>query len=222
MNTAPVTTTAGEAARARYFQIERARLQSCQDLALEADTAARRLLAALELFDELDEAIGFEQAGSSIVHGFTGHPIPWLQQRRGQAWGACVAAARHLDVVADDLAAAAAVTADPGRTGHLARGYAALAAEARRVVDSHGPGRDGQQVDWARVDGITDGLRRVHALDLADACRDAAATVEAFDRRRAELQAMGMGGQLAAIDTDQGLQASVRQLRALAVQGTTA
>lgn len=200
-----------------YFQRERDRLTACHNLDAEADAAATRLLAALDLLDELGESIDLEQDGAAIVHHYRGEPVPWLQQRRGEAWAAVVGAHRHLALVAADLSAAAASTPRSGRLGRIADGYMALATEGERVAATFGQGREGEPVDWERVDAITDGIRRLRALDLRELRAEIGQAVAAHDRNRAGLLALGMTDYVAAeVDGDTTLQALLGRLRAMA------
>lgn len=200
-----------------YFQRERERLAACANLDAEADAAAIRLLTALDLLDEIGESIDLETDGAAIVHHYSGEPVPWLQQRRGEAWAAVVGAHRHLAVVAAELSAAAASTPRSGRLGRIADGHLALAAEGQRVADTFGPGREGEPVDWQRVDAITEGIRRLRVIDVRELRAEIGHAVAAHDRNRAGLLTLGLATYVRdEIDGDTTLHALLGRLRAVA------
>lgn len=209
-----ITTNAAAERDRLYFQQERERLAALQEMDLEAIQFATELHDRLNHFDELDEAVAIETEGAPIRHGFTGHALPWLQMRRGEARTVVATAARRLQEAARELEQAAATTTRSGRLAHIARGYQALAVEALRVVESFGPGREQVQTDWARVDAIRDGIRRLEDRQDAELREEIRHDLASHERNREGLLSLGMTDYVAAeIDCNPALQRALREMR---------
>lgn len=198
-----------------YFQQQRALLGTAQKAELEAAVLFEELRARLECLDELAESLDLERDEVDIRHRYGGEPFPWLQQRLGENVRAARTGAERLRVAADDLLQAASDAGLP-RVARIARGYQALAAEAQRVGTTHRPGCHLAQVDWARVDGIADGIRRLQAIDEAEQRESIHLTLQDHERQQAQLRGAGLGELAGRIEADPGIQAALQEMRTYA------
>lgn len=196
-------------------QAERERLQAAGEAWHKAAAEAEEVYNRLEHLDELDEAIAIEQYGDgSIRHQYSGEPIPWIQQRLSEAWRVTYASTLRLQRAARELERCAGLTSRLSRLDHLARGYAALADEAWRVVDSYGPGRERESADWGRIDAIRDGIRRLRDLQEADLHAEIRHELRGLEEYRRDMTALGMGQYIAKkVDGDPAVQRVLRRLR---------
>lgn len=195
-----------------FFQQQRALLGSAEKAEIEAATLFEDLRLRLEELDELAESVDLERDGADIRHRYSGEPHAWMQQQLGDHVRAARAGAERLQVAAEDLEQ---VADDAGlaRVARIARGYLALAAEARRVAATHRPGADLAQVDWSRVDVIADGVRRLQAIDEAEQRDRTRLTLQDHDRQQAQLRAAGLGELAGRIEADPGIQAALQEMR---------
>lgn len=120
--------------------------------------------------------------------------------------------ADRLQVAAEDLQQAAN---DAGllRIARIARGYQALAAEAQRVVATHRLDADLAQVDWSRVDGIADGIRRLQAIDGAELGESIRLTLRDHDQQRSRFRISGLEELADRIEIHPVVQVALRQMR---------
>lgn len=173
---------------------------------------ADELVARADALDELDEAIGFEQAGANVEHRFAGSPVPWMQQRLGEHVGAVRTAGDRLADAADDMGRAAA--ADGNATlERMARGFAALAGEAQKVVDGFAPWLEMLPVDWHPIDAIRDGLRRLAERHDDELRADLTRVLRDHDQRQLDLRAAGLGAQADVEDADPALRRALAEMR---------
>lgn len=124
-------------------------------------------------------------------------------------------------MAAEDLQQAAN-DAGLARVARIARGYLALAAEARHVAATHRPGADLAQVDWSRVDVIADGVRRLQAIDEAEQRDRTRLTLQDHDRQQAQLRVAGLGELAGRIEADPSIQLAIRHMRIYALVVTHA
>lgn len=195
-----------------YFQQQRALLGSAEKAEIEAATLFEDLRLRLEELDEMAEGLDVERDGADIRHRYRGEPHAWMQQRLGDHVRAVRAGAERLQVAAEDLQQTADDAGLP-RVARIARGYQALVAEARRVAATHRPGCHLAQVDWARVDGIADGIRRLQVIDDAEQRQSIRLTLQDHDRQQAQLRVAGLGELAGRIEADPGIQVALHELR---------
>lgn len=202
--------------RELFFQQQRDVLAAVHEAWDESVKYDAELRQRLEDLDELAESIAFEQSGADIQHRYSGQPVPWMQQRIGEHVRAVRVAADRLRVSAEDLTAG--VNADGGmaRLAHMARGYLAIVAEAQRVVASYRPDRELVQVDWARVDAVAEGIRRLDGLYDVEHRRSMGLVVQDHEREQAERRAAGFHQLADRIDADPDIQLALQDLRAYA------
>ncbi|SDQ64054.1 hypothetical protein SAMN05428982_1926 [Pseudoxanthomonas sp. CF385] len=196
-----------------YFQRQRALLATVHNAWADATAASDELRSRLEDLDELAEAIAFEVTDSGVQHRYSGQPVPWMQQRIGDHVKAVRIAAERLRLAADDLHDSANDAGGMPRLAHVAIGHRALVAEAVRVVASHRPDRELEQVDWKRVDAVVAGIERLEERDAAELREELEADLRDHDQRLADLRASGLDKLAERIDRDPRLQRALATMR---------
>lgn len=208
------TTTTDPAGRDRlYFGQQRALLLVAHEAWASATAWAAELRRRLDHLDELHESVDLEQDGANVQHHFAGEPLPWLQQQLGPSVRAVAVAAERLRFAAADLEQAANETGNLSRLAHIARGHAALVAEAQRVVDSFSPGRDRTQVDWARVDVVVAGIDRLEDRQDAELREELSHELLTHDQKLDDLRAVGLGSLADTVAADPALQRALARMR---------
>jgi hypothetical protein len=202
-----------------YYQQQRALLATVHNAWAAATAASDDLRSRLEELDELAEAIAFEVTDAGVQHRYSGQPVPWMQQRIGEHVKAVSTAAERLRFAADDLHESANDAGGMSRLAHVAIGHRALVAEAVRVVASHRPDRELEQVDWQRVDGVVAGIERLEERHAAELREELETDLADHDQLLADLRASGLGKLADRIDKDPRLQRALRTMRHCVSEG---
>ncbi|HEL3813952.1 TPA: DUF4102 domain-containing protein [Stenotrophomonas maltophilia] len=92
----------------------------------------------------------------------------------------------------------------------------------QRVVASHRPDTELAQVDWARVDAIVAGIRRLEEHDTTELRDDLAADLRDHNQRLVDLRAAGLGKLADRLEADPRLQRALKQMREFTAQARTA
>ena len=208
-----MTTTNATGRDRLYYKQQRALLATVHNAWAAATAASAELRSRLEDLDEFAEAIAFEAAGAGVQHRYSGQPVPWMQQRMGDHVKAVRVAAERLRFAADDLHDSATDSGDMPRLVHVSLGHRALVAEAVRVIASHRPDRELEQVDWKRVEAVVAGIERLEERDAAELREELDADLRDHDQRLADLRASGRDKLADRIDRDPRLQRVLRTMR---------
>jgi len=213
---ATTDTTTDPTTRDRLFlQRERALLASVHEIVDVCEDLSFAVCERLDTLDAIDDAIAFDMDGTTDreKNPFLGMPRPALQIRCSGVVMELQGAIGQLRDHARQLQRSARRVSNPGHLERIGRGFEALAVEGRRVVESHGPGRDELLPDWIKINAIHDGVRELERRHEAELREDLAATLEAHDQRLADLRASGRGALADRLDADPGVQRALAAMR---------
>ncbi|WP_449467038.1 hypothetical protein [Stenotrophomonas humi] len=152
----------------------------------------------------------------AIRYRYSGQLVPRMQQRLGDHGRAVRIEADRLAAAAQDLQEVANDAGLP-RTAKIARRHQALAAEARRVAAPNRPGAELAQVDWVRVDGIADGVRRLQVIDGAEQREEMRQVLRGHEQYRRDMIEAGMRDYVTErVDADPAMQRALQQMHEFA------
>ena len=211
-----MTTNSTAANRDQLFlQRERERWASINEIRDVLDDLAIAVCERLDALDLVDDALAFEAEGASDrePNPFRGLPRPALQIRLSGVLMELQGAIGQLRDHSRQLQRDARRMSDAGHMERIGRGFEALAAEGRRVLESYGPYRVELLPDWPLITRIRDGVCELERRQDVELREDLAATLEAHDERLADLRASGLGKLVDGIDRDPRLQRALQVMR---------